>query len=464
MIKKSVSIFCALLAVASLYAQKQPVVVDKVVAVVGNSAIFYSDMVETAEQLVSQRREMGYTSDRDPHNEALEQLLLQKLLYHQALIDSVDVNKSDIMVAVENMVQNMISEAGSIAALEAEQHKAVFDIRETMQQQYEEMQYAQSMQRTVTDKVTITPGEVERYYKSMPKDSLPLVPEQYVYAHITKYPSSMTEAKQRVRERLLDMRERIISGKASFATLARMYSEDGSAVRGGELEPMALDGFVQPFADALEKLKPDQISEVVETEYGFHIIQMIERTPNGNYRCRHILLRPYYTPSELAESDRLLDSLAALIRADSLTFEKAALEHSDDLYSKQNGGLVSNHDILESQQAFDAKLTQTKFYKEYLMMADYNAIRRLKVGEISNAFQTTDMKSNQLSKIIKLVDVIPSHPATLEEDYLMIEEAALNDKKHREFEKWLNDKIDGMYVRIDPEYRGGEFENKHWVK
>lgn len=274
----------------------------------------------------------------------------------------------------------------------------------------------------------------------------------------------MTEAKQRVRERLLDMRERIISGKASFATLARMYSEDNSAVRGGELEAMALDGFVQPFADALEKLRPDQISEVVETEYGFHIIQMIERTANGYYRCRHILIRPYYTPSELAESDRLLDSLAALIRADSLSFEKAALEYSDDPYSKQNGGLVSNHDILESQQAFDAKLTQTKFYKEYLMTADYNAIRRLKVGEVSNAFQTTDMKSNQLSKIIKLVEIIPSHPATLEEDYLMIEEAALNDKKHREFEKWLNDKIDGMYVRIDPEYRDGEFENTHWVK
>ena len=416
--------------------EAQQVIVDKIVAVVGNSAIYYSDVIATAERLTQQRREMGYTSDRDPQNEALEQLMLQKLLYHQSQIDSVDVSRAEVAVPVENMIQSMIAEAGSIGALEAKEHKAVFDIRESMQQEYVEVQSAQSMQRTIMDKVTITPGEVERFYKSQPKDSLPIVPEQYVYAHITKFPSSMDEAKRRVRERLLDMRERIIAGKASFSTLARMYSEDGSAVRGGELEPMPLDGFVKPFADALEKLKPDQISEVVETEFGFHIIQGIEQLPNNTYRCRHILIRPYYTPSELAESDQLLDSLANLIRNDSITFEAAALEHSDDVYSKQNGGLVSNHDILEAQQAYEASLTQTKFYKEYLMPADYNALRRLKKGEVSNAYQTMDMKNNQLSKIVKLVDVIPSHTATLDEDYLMIEEAALEHKKRAEYNKW----------------------------
>ena len=455
-------LLCAILCAGAVEAQQ--VIIDKIVAVVGNSAIYYSDVVETADRLVQQRREMGYTSDRDPKNEALEQLMLQKLLYHQSQIDSVDVSRAEVAVPVENVIQNMISEAGSIGALEAQEHKAVYDIRETMVQQYVEMQSAEAMQRTIMDKVEITPGEVERFYKSQPKDSLPIVPEQYVYAHITKFPSSMDEAKRRVRERLLDMRERIISGKASFATLARMYSEDGSAVRGGELEPMPLDGFVKPFANALEKLKPDQISEVVETEFGFHIIQGIERLPNNTYRCRHILIRPYYTPSELAESDQLLDSLANLIRCDSITFEKAAMEHSDDPYSKQNGGLVSNHDILEAQQAYQASLTQTKFYKEYLMPADYNAIRRLKKGEISDAFQTMDLKNNQLSKIVKLVDVIPSHTATLDEDYLMIEEAALEHKKRAEYNKWLTGKIQSMYVRIEPEFREGEWEYEGWVK
>ena len=455
-------LLCAILCAGAVEAQQ--VIIDKIVAVVGNSAIYYSDVVETADRLVQQRREMGYTSDRDPKNEALEQLMLQKLLYHQSQIDSVDVKRAEVAVPVENVIQNMISEAGSIGALEAQEHKAVYDIRETMVQQYVEMQSAEAMQRTIMDKVEITPGEVERFYKSQPKDSLPIVPEQYVYAHITKFPSSMDEAKRRVREHLLDMRERIISGKASFATLARMYSEDGSAVRGGELEPMPLDGFVKPFANALEKLKPDQISEVVETEFGFHIIQGIERLPNNTYRCRHILIRPYYTPSELAESDQLLDSLANLIRCDAFTFEKAAMEHSDGPCSRQNGGLVSNHDILEAQQAYQASLTQTKFYKEYLMPADYNAIRRLKKGEISDAFQTMDLKNNQLSKIIKLIDVIPSHTATLDEDYLMIEEAALEHKKRAEYNKWLTGKIQSMYVRIEPEFREGEWEYEGWVK
>ena len=462
MTKKVVMLLCAVMCAVAVEAQQ--VIVDKIVAVVGNSAIYYSDVVATAERLTQQRREMGYTSDRDPHNEALEQLMLQKLLYHQSQIDSVDVSRAEVAIQVENVIQDMIAEAGSIGALEAKEHKAVFDIRETMTQDYVEVQSAQEMQRTVQSKVTITPGEVEHFFKSQPKDSLPIVPEQYVYAHITKFPSSMDEAKRRVKERLLDMRERIIAGKASFSTLARMYSEDGSAVRGGELEPMALEGFVKPFADALEKLKPDQISEVVETEFGFHIIQGIEKLPNNTYRCRHILIRPYYTPSELAESDNILDSLANLIRSDSITFEKAALEHSDDVYSKQNGGLVSNHDILEAQQAYQASLTQTKFYKEYLMPADYNALRRLKKGEVSNAYQTTDMKNNQLSKIVKLVDVIPSHTATLDEDYLMIEEAALEHKKRAEYNKWLEGKIEAMYIRIEPEFREGEWEYKGWVK
>ncbi|MBQ1989546.1 MAG: peptidylprolyl isomerase [Rikenellaceae bacterium] len=462
MTKKVVMLLCAVMCAVAVEAQQ--VIVDKIVAVVGNSAIYYSDVVATAERLTQQRREMGYTSDRDPHNEALEQLMLQKLLYHQSQIDSVDVSRAEVAIQVENVIQDMIAEAGSIGALEAKEHKAVFDIRETMTQDYVEVQSAQEMQRTVQSKVTITPGEVEHFFKSQPKDSLPIVPEQYVYAHITKFPSSMDEAKRRVKERLLDMRERIIAGKASFSTLARMYSEDGAAVRGGELEPMALEGFVKPFADALEKLKPDQISEVVETEFGFHIIQGIEKLPNNTYRCRHILIRPYYTPSELAESDNILDSLANLIRSDSITFEKAALEHSDDVYSKQNGGLVSNHDILEAQQAYQASLTQTKFYKEYLMPADYNALRRLKKGEVSNAYQTTDMKNNQLSKIVKLVDVIPSHTATLDEDYLMIEEAALEHKKRAEYNKWLEGKIEAMYIRIEPEFREGEWEYKGWVK
>ena len=165
-----------------------------------------------------------------------------------------------------------------------------------------------------------------------------------------------------------------------------------------------------------------------------------------------------------------LDSIANLIRKDSLTFEAAALKHSDDAHSKQNGGIVTNHDLLEHYSAFDAKLTATKFLKEDFGVGggksidDYNAIRYLKKGEISTAFRTSDMNGNEMCKIVKLVDVIPSHKATLDDDYLRLEQMTLEDKQQRVFQQWLDSKIEAMYIYIAPEYRDGEFMNKNWVK
>ncbi len=451
-------------------AQRRQVMLDKVVAVVGGSSILYSDVETYAQELVQQRREMGYTSDRDPMNEALEALLQQKLLYNQALIDSVDINKGEVTSRIEAYIQNLIEEEGGIANLEAKEHMAVFNYREMLRQRYEEQLYAQSMQNEVVSKVTVVPGEVERYYNGIDKDSLPVIGEQYVYAQITKFPASMAQAKQRTKERLLDMRERVITGKTKFSVLARMYSIDGSAIRGGEMDPAPSNLYVAPFAEALEKLRPGQISEVVETEFGFHIIELIDKK-GDKYHCRHILLRPTFTREERAEPGRQLDSIARLIRRDSISFEKAALEFSDDASSKMNGGIVSNHDILERTGSFDgARLTATRFLKEDFgrdfgkSLDDYNALRRLKVGEVSDSFQTTDLMGNELSKIVKLVEIIPAHTASLDEDYIRLEEMALQAKQERVFEEWLSKKIDGMYVYIAPEFRNGDFHNKNWVK
>ena len=469
MLKKIVLPLLVVSAAMMIAARKQ-VMLDKVVAVVGGSSILYSEVSETAQHLVAQRREMGYTSDRDPMNEALEALLLQKLLYNQALIDSVDINAGDIAQRVEMTIDAMVEEEGSIAELETRHHMPLFNLRELLRRKFEEQSYAAAMQNEVTGKVTVTPGEVERYYKSLKQDSLPTIAEQYVYAQITKFPASMTEAKQRTKERLLDMRERIITGSTQFSVMARMYSLDGSAIRGGEMEPTPLEGFVQPFAEALAELRPGQVSEVVETEFGFHLIQLIDKKGNL-YHCRHILLRPTYTTDELIEPMRQLDSIANLIRKDSLTFEKAAMTFSDDAMSKMNGGIVSNNDILERAYAFDAKLTATRFLKEDFggvgagkSSEDYNALRRLKVGEISSAFQSQDLVGNLMSKIVKLVEVIPPHTASLKDDYLRIEAMALAAKQEEVFVKWLDKKIESMYVYIDPEFRDGEFVNKHWLK
>lgn len=467
MLKKGILAAALMLLAAGVVGQRRQVMLDKVVAVVGGSSIVYSEVADYARQLVEQRRQEDYTSDRDPMNEALEALMTQKLLYNQAQIDSVEINSNDILSQVEDQVQQMVDMEGSISKLEAKQHMAIFNIREILRQRYEEQAYASAMQREVVSKVTVIPGEVERYYKSLSKDSLPTIADQYVYAQITKFPKSMKEAKQRARERLLDMRERVITGKARFDNLARMYSVDGTALRGGEMDPTPLAGLDEAFAKTLEGMKPGQISEVVESQFGFHIIQLLDKR-GQLYHFRHILLRPEYTSDELGETLNQLDSIADLIHKDSITFEKAALRFSDDAASKMNGGIVSNHDILERYQAFDAKLTVTKFLKEdfgrFKSLDDYNALIRLKPGEVSDAFLTEDLLGNQLGKIVKLVEVIPTHAASLNEDYLRLEEMALQDKQERVFREWLTKKIDGMYVFIDPEYRNGEFENKHWVK
>lgn len=468
---KRILLFVVTSAALSLFAfaEKRFVMLDKVVAVVGNSSILHSEVEQAAKRMVEQRRKEGYTSDRNPQNEALEQLLMQKLLYNQALIDSVTINTGDVLQRVEQRVQQMIDAEGSVTALEKRTHMPIYHIRELVRRQIEEQSYATAMQQDVIGKVKVIPGEVERYYKSLDKEDLPIIAEQYVYAHITKFPRGMEAAKRRTRERLLDMRERIVTGKAKFATLARMYSVDGSAIRGGELEPSQLAGWVKPFADALEELRPGQVSEVVETQFGFHIIQMIDKK-GSIYHCRHIVLRPTYTQDDIIGPLLELDSLANLIRKDSLDFAAAAMQHSDDKHTSMNGGIVTNHDLLEHYSAFDARLTATKFLKEDFGVGggksidDYNAISRLQKGEVSSAYRTSDLNGNDLCKIVKLVDVIPSHVASIDEDFLRLEQIALNAKQEKVFKEWLNKRIDGMYVYIAPEYRSDEFENKRWLK
>jgi len=468
--KKLLSILiCTIIVVSVVVAEKRFVMLDKVVAVVGNSSVSYSDMQQAAKLITEQRRSEGYTSDRPAQDEALENLMLQKLLYNQALLDSVEINTAEVVQRVEQQVQSMIDHEGSISALERKSHMAIYHIRDLLRRQIEEQSYAQSMQQTVVSKTKIVPGEVERFYNSIDRDSLPIIAEQYMYAQITMFPKNMKEAKLRTRERLVEMRERIITGKTRFATLARMYSVDGSAIQGGELEPAPLAGFVKPFADALAELKPGQVSEVVESEFGFHLIQLIDKK-GQLYHCRHILLRPTYTVDEIVAPMRDLDSLVNLIKKDSLSFEEAARKHSDDRHSKQNGGVVTNHDLLERYSAYDAKLTATKFLKEDFgamggkSIDDYNAIRRLKEGEISAPFRSNDMMGNELVKVVKLLKIIPAHNASLDEDYLRLEQMALARKRDKEFKEWLDKKIASMYIYIAPEFRNGDFTNKNWIK
>ncbi len=451
-------------------AQPKRVVLDRVVAVVGNSSILESEVHAYAQQLVEQRRGKGYTSDRDPRNEALEEMLTQKLLANQAVIDSVEVNLDGISSRVDSQVKAMTEAAGGVAQLERKEGVEIYTIRENMRVAMEEQMNASGMRNEILSGVTIIPGEVEQFFKTLDLDKIPAVGDQYVYAQITKYPSSKDEAKRRVKERLLEMRERIAKGETNFKVLATMYSVDpGSAYKGGEMDPQPSSAFVPAFAEALELLKPGQVSEAVESEFGFHIIELIDRKGNL-FHCRHILLKPTYNPDELEEPTKFLDSLVMEIRRDSLAFDVAAKKYSDDNSSKMNGGIVSNHDLLERYSAYDAKLTVTKFLKEdfgargYKSIDDYTNLSKLKEGEVSDAFLTQDMMGNQLSKVVKLVKIIPSHKASMEEDYVQLEKLALANKEDRVFDEWLNKHIASMYIYIAPEYRSDEFVNKNWIK
>ena len=458
----------AIAATSMAFADKRQVMLDRVVAVVGGSSILYSEVSQMAKQLVEQRRAEGYTSDRDPMNEGLEELMKQKLLYNQAEIDSVVVGADGrIEAQVEEMLQGMIAQEGSVAELEAKQHMALFNYRDILRQTVKEQVYAQEMRMHVVANVVVTPGEVTRFFKDLKEEEKPLVPEQYVYAHIVRFPASQEEAKRRTRERLLDMRERIISGKSNMGILARTYSQDpGTAMKGGEMPPTALSGLTGPFAEALAELKPGQISEVVETQYGFHIIELLDEPKGGLYHFRHILLKPQYTIEEQMEPITFLDSLSTAIKADSITFEAAALKHSQDDLTKMNGGLVTNHDLLMHYNAGNVKYTATKFRREDFgaRQQDYMNLITMKVGDVSSAFVATDIKGDVISKIVKLLEINPTHSASLEEDYLNIEEMALTDKKNRVFDEWMKEKIDGQYVYIAPDFREGEWEYPNWVK
>ena len=322
---------------------------DKVLAVVGQSVVLYSEVERYSKALVEQSKQQGYTSQRDPRCEALEHLIIQKLLYNQSQIDSLTVPMDRVAERVQQLVDEQILERGSVAALEMYYHKPIFNIREELRETIEEGAYASEMERTIKDKVHVTPGEVEKFVKGMSKDSVPIIPEQYVFAQIVRYPSNADEAKLRAQERLLELRERIINGD-KFDMLARTYSEDPqSAIRGGDLGLMTKEMLVPEFAEAMMKLKPGQVSGVVETDYGFHLIQLIEKI-GSQYHARHILLKPQYTDMDMEEPYNVLDSVQRQIVDGTITFEEAAMKYSQDKYSES--GTAGDHELRRSDGGF----------------------------------------------------------------------------------------------------------------
>lgn len=431
--------------VNSIFSQEA---IDKVIAVVGGDMVLSSDI----EQEVMRLKMQGGLPDGDVKCQILEQILIQKLLLHQSRIDSISPNEGSIESEIERRLRYFVNQIGSEKALENYFHKPLYEIKADLRETIHEQQLTQQMRQKVVEKITVTPSEVKSFFKSIPTDSLPIIPQQYELQQIAIYPPSTTIAKFNVKERLLELRSRILKGER-FSSLAMAYSEDlGSAKKGGELGFRTRDELVKSFSEVAFNLADGQVSQIVETEYGFHIIQMIEKR-NNQVNVRHILLKPQFSSSMLVEAQHKLDSIADLIRKDSLTFEKACAYHSEDKKSRMNYGIIVNSE------------NNTKYFeKEQLQPSDFYVIKSLKIGEFSAPFESRDENANVIFKIVKVKNIIASHKANLIDDYNIIQQMTKQSREQDVFMMWVKEKQRVTYIKIDPEFVSCKFTSEGWVK
>lgn len=422
--------------------------IDGTVALVGTRMVFQSDI----EMELMRMRMQGLPVTPNSRCEVLESMLLKNILLDQADLDSVVVNEAEVSGEVDRRIQYFLQQVGSEEELVKQYGKPVRGIRKELSSMLTEQRRTERVRASVVGDVKVTPSQVKEFYARVSQDSLPVMPESYVYRQLVMSPLSSENAIYSVRERLLALRRRILNGER-FSTLAMAYSEDrASAARGGEMGYMPRESFVKPFADAAFALQEGQVSQIVETEYGFHIIQMIGKKGQAA-NVRHILLKPQYTSDMIQATADKLDSIRSAVLADSLTFELACYLHSTDKDTKQNGGLALN--VMQGG---------VKLNKETMVPADYYEVRTLEPNGISKPFESRDIRGNVVVKIVQLVRSIPVHRASLEEDYDVIQNLAKSEKEERLFEAWLAKKEQSLYVTIDPQFSGCSFSRDFWTR
>ena len=434
----------------SLRAQKYDGLIDKTVALVGNSMIQLSQVEGEVQMMQFQ----GYVSDRNLRCEVLENMMVSKLFYTQAQLDSLSVNP-DMDASLNERVNNILSQLGGEEEVEKYFGKPLHRLRQEWREAFVEQNLAQEMQQEVAGKISeVTPKDVEQFYRRVPKDSLPVIPTQYQYSQIVLYPNT-ERAKLAVRERLLEFRQRILDGE-KFSLLATLYSEDpGSAMRGGELGMASKSIFWPAFSDAAMSLKEGQVSPIVETPDGFHLIQLIKKD-GDMFNARHILIKPKYTIEDRDSAFIRLDSIRTVVAADSITFQQAARMFSEDPKSRTNGGLVA--DPMSGAPFFEV---------DRLKPADYNVLKNMKEGEISEPFESVDdegRSGNTIYKIIRLEKIRPSHQATVEEDFNVLLDIATNQKRIKAIEDFIKDKQETTYIVIDPMFQNCDFRRDGWIK
>lgn len=442
----------ALLALSPMLGFAQTNIVDEIIWVVGNEPILLSDVEET--RISSEA--YGQPVD-NPYCTIPEQIAVNKLFVHQAELDSVTVSESDVIRAVDNRISESIQAFGSREALEQMYGRSVSQMRENLKKQYREQMMADEVRQKLTTDVKATPAEVREYFKNVPNDSLPFIPTQVEVQIITSVPEVPRAEVERIENKLREYARRVNSGEADFSTLAKFYSEDGSARNGGELGYMGRNQLVPEFANVAFTLNdPKKVSKIVRSEYGYHIIQLIDKK-GDKINVRHILLKPHIDDSEIEKGIARLDSIANDIRANKFTFDAAALALSDDKDTRNNHGLMANVDQQNGT-------VSSRFEMQDLPADVAKVVDTLSVGQISRAFRMTNDKGQEVCAVVMLKNRIEGHPANMTEDFQTLRDVVVNKRKEEKIEQWIKDKIKTTYVRISPDWRNCNFHYEGWVK
>ena len=393
----------------------------------------------------------------NPYCTIPEQIAVNKLFVHQAELDSVTVSESDVIRAVDNRINESIQAFGSREALEQMYGRSVSQMRENLKKQYREQMMADEVRQKLTTDVKATPAEVREYFKNVPNDSLPFIPTQVEVQIITSVPEVPRAEVERIENKLREYARRVNSGEADFSTLAKFYSEDGSARNGGELGYMGRNQLVPEFANVAFTLNdPKKVSKIVRSEYGYHIIQLIDKK-GDKINVRHILLKPHIDDSEIEKGIARLDSIANDIRANKFTFDAAALALSDDKDTRNNHGLMANVDQQNGT-------VSSRFEMQDLPADVAKVVDTLSVGQISRAFRMTNDKGQEVCAVVMLKNRIEGHPANMTEDFQTLRDVVVNKRKEEKIEQWIKDKIKTTYVRISPDWRNCNFHYEGWVK
>ena len=451
-------IFLSLYNIISLAQSTLNNVIDEVVWVVGDDAILKSEIERN-------RSQFGSSLSGNPYCVIPEQLAIQKLFIHQAAIDSIEVTDADINPYVENEVNKRILLAGSKEKLEEYMQMTMTQIREEFYDQFKNEITMRKMQEKLTADVKATPAEVRRYFKDLPKDSLPLIPTQVEVQILVQQPRVHQDEIDRVKNTLREYAERVNSGSTSFSSLARLYSEDpASARQGGEMPYMGRGELDPGFASvAFSMTDPSKVSKIAQSEFGYHIIQLIDKR-GDKIKCRHILKRPEILQEDIDTAMVHLDSIADHIRREIVTFEDAVKYASDDKDTRNNRGILSNNKV--SELTGDRETT-TRFEMGELSTLSpelARVISALEVGEISKPFTMINSKGKTVCAIAKLKNRINSHRANMAEDFQILKTTVEEEKKQKVILEWIKDKQRTTYIRINPDWRDCDFQYPGWIK